>query len=39
MTEHPEKPPFPAHPRYYMMLKLMVLAAAIVLALRYLGLM
>ena len=34
-----EKPPFPAHPRYYMMLKLMVLAAAIVLALRYLGLM
>ena len=36
VTEHPEKPPFSEHKRYYMMLKLIVLVAAVVLAIRYL---
>ncbi len=37
MTDHPEQPPFAAHRRYYVAIKLIVLAAAVLVALRYLA--
>ncbi len=38
MTEnHPERPPFQRHQKYYLILKAAILAAGLVLALRYLG--
>lgn len=35
MIDSSEKPPFTAHRRYYLVLKLVVLAAAVLLALHY----
>ena len=35
MSDPIEKPPFEGHRRYYLMLKLAVLAAAVLLALAY----
>ncbi len=37
MSPDPNKPPFAAHQRYYIILKFAVLAAAIFLALRFLS--
>jgi hypothetical protein len=37
VSEPIEKPPFAAHPRYYLVLKLVVLAAAVLLAVAYLS--
>jgi hypothetical protein len=36
MTDHPERPPFERHHTYYLILKIAVLVAALLLALRYL---
>jgi hypothetical protein len=36
MSEHPEKPPFQDHRHYYLVLKVVVLLAALYLAVRYL---
>jgi hypothetical protein len=36
MSEQPEKPPFQDHRHYYLVLKIVVLLAALYLAVRYL---
>jgi hypothetical protein len=35
MTNHPEKPPFPDHRRYYLFVKIAVVAIAALLAARF----